>query len=74
MKYLIEVFLGSNLNFKIRVLTWGLANDDNICKKIYILSNMINNTINWNNTISNLRGQSNEKVLQLTKWHVVPQF
>ena len=46
MKYLIEVFLDSNLNFKIRVLTWGLANDDNICKKIYILSNMINNTIN----------------------------
>ena len=43
-------------------------------KNIYILSNMINNTINWNNTISNLREQSNEKVLQLTKWHVVPQF
>ena len=41
-----------------------------------ILSNLINNTINWNNTISNLWGQSNEnvkKVLQLTERHVVPQ-
>ena len=26
----IEVFLGSNLNFIIRVFTWDLANDDNI--------------------------------------------
>ena len=25
----IEVFLGSNLNFIIRVFTWGLSNDDN---------------------------------------------
>ena len=31
----IEVCLGSNLNFTIRVLTWGLANDDNICKKVF---------------------------------------
>ena len=31
-------------------------------------------TINWNNTISNLRGLSNEKVLQLTKRHDVPEF
>ena len=41
-----------------------------------ILSNLINNTINWNNTISNLWGQSNENVknvLQLTDRHVVPQ-
>ena len=30
-----EVFLGSNLNFTIKVFTWGLANDDNICKKIF---------------------------------------
>ena len=29
----IEVFLGSNLNFTSRVFTWGLANDNNICKK-----------------------------------------
>ena len=46
IKYLIEVFLGSNLNFTIRVFTRGLAIDDNICKNIYILSNLINNTIN----------------------------
>ena len=26
-----EVFLGNNLNFTIRVLTWGVGNDDNIC-------------------------------------------
>ena len=37
----IEVCLGSNLNFTIRVLTWGLANDViyandyNICKKVF---------------------------------------
>ena len=36
-----------------------------------ILSNLMNNTINWNNTTLNLLGQSNEKVLQLTKRHVV---
>ena len=29
----IEVFLGSNMNFTIRVFTWDLANDDNVCKK-----------------------------------------
>ena len=28
-----EVFLGSNLDFTISDFTWGLANDDNICKK-----------------------------------------
>ena len=27
-----EVFLGSSLNFTIKVFTLGLANDDNICK------------------------------------------
>ena len=31
----IEVFRGSNLNFTIRIFTWGLANDDNIYKKIF---------------------------------------
>ena len=31
----VEVFLDSNLNFTIRVFTWCLANDDNICKKIF---------------------------------------
>ena len=46
MKYQIEVFLDSNLNFRVRVFTLGLANDDNICKKEYILSNLINNRIN----------------------------
>ena len=40
----IEVFLGTILNFTINVLTWGLANNDNICKKI--LSNLVNTTIN----------------------------
>ena len=29
----IKVFLGSNLNFAIRVFTLGLINDGNICKK-----------------------------------------
>ena len=29
----IEVFLGSNLNFTIRVLTRDLEDDDNICRK-----------------------------------------
>ena len=48
-----EVFLGSNLDFTISDFTWGLANDDNICKK-NVLPNLINNTINSNNTISNL--------------------
>ena len=28
----IEVFLGSTLNFRIKVFIWGLANNDNICK------------------------------------------
>ena len=61
MKYQIEVFLDSNLNFRVRVFTLGLANDDNMCKKAYIMSNLINNRINWNNTISNLWGQPNKK-------------
>ena len=68
----IEVFLGSNMNFTIRVFTWDPANDDNICEKS-ILSNLINNPINWNDTISNLWGQSNEKILQLTEQRIVPQ-
>ena len=59
----IEVFLGRNLNFKIKIFTWGLVNDDNICKKTILF-----------NAISNLRGLSNEKVLQLTKQHVAPEF
>ena len=29
----IEVFLDSNMNFTIRVFTWGLANNHNVCKK-----------------------------------------
>ena len=37
-----------------------------------MLSNLINNTINWNNTISDLWRQSNEKLLQLTEQQVVP--
>ena len=43
----IRVFFGSNLNFTIRVLTWGLANGLHICKKYekpaihIILSNLI---------------------------------
>ena len=41
----IEVFLGSNLNFTLRVFTWGLANDGDIYKK-NILTNLINNTLN----------------------------
>ena len=65
-----EVFAGSNLNFTIRISTWDLAYDDNICTNM--LSNLINNTINWNNTISDLWRQSNEKLLQLTEQHVVP--
>ena len=40
----------------------------------HILSNVIKNTINWNNAISNLRGQLNDKILQLTEHHVVSQF
>ena len=39
-----------------------------------IQSSFINDTVNWNDTISNLWGQSNEKVLQLTGRHVVPQL
>ena len=34
-------------------------------QKKKILSNLTNNAINWDITISNLWGQSNEKVLQL---------
>ena len=37
-----------------------------------ILSNLSNNLINLNNAMSNLRGKSNEKVLQLTEQHVAP--
>ena len=46
MKYQIEVFLDSNLSFTVRVFALGLANDNNICKKAYVLSNLINNKIN----------------------------
>ena len=42
----------------------------NMAKK-NILSNLINNAINWNNTISNLWGQSSKKILQLTEQHEV---
>ena len=38
-------------------------------QKIYILPN---NTINWNNKISNLWIQSSKKVLHLTERHVEP--
>ena len=34
----IEVLLGTNLNFTVKVFTWSLPNDDNICEK-NILSN-----------------------------------
>ena len=40
----IGVFLDSNLNFTIRVFTWGLTNDLDICKnykKPIILSNLV---------------------------------
>ena len=62
----IEVFLGDNLNFTIRVFPWDLANDDNISTN-NILPNLTNSKINLNNTISNMWGQSNKKVLQSTK-------
>ena len=39
-----------------------------------ILFKLINNTINWNNTISNLWEKSNEKVLQLTEQHAVKKY
>ena len=29
----IEVFLDNNLNFTVKVFTWGLASDHDICKK-----------------------------------------
>ena len=38
------------------------------------MTTLMKNKINWNNTISNMWGQSNEKVLELTEQHVVPQF
>ena len=38
-----------------------------------ILHNLINNTIDWNDTISSLQNQSDEKVLQLNVG-VVPLF
>ena len=60
------------MNFTNKVFTWDLANNDNICKEVYSV-NQINNTINSNNTISTLLGQSNEKALQLTERHVAPQ-
>ena len=43
MKYLRlnKVFLGRNLNFTIRVFTWDLASDDNICKRIEIIQYQI---------------------------------
>ena len=34
---------------------------------MYHLSNLFNNIIDWNNIISNLQGQSNEKLLQFTE-------
>ena len=49
----IEVFLGDNLNFTIRVFPWDLANDDNISTN-NILPNLTNSKINLNNTISNM--------------------
>ena len=42
--------------------------------RLNILSTLMKNKINRNNTISNMWGQSNEKVLELTEQHVVPQF
>ena len=45
-------FPGSNLNFTIRVFTWGLANNHDICEryakpaKNIILSNLILDIIN----------------------------
>ena len=48
----VEVFLGSNLNFTLRIFTWGPAKDHDKCKKDdevakhINLSNIIINTIN----------------------------
>ena len=42
--------------------------------RLNIMTTLMKNKINWNNTISNMWGQSNEKVLELTEQHVVPQF
>ena len=35
IKHVNESEVGSNLNFTVRVFTWGLSNDDNINKKIF---------------------------------------
>ena len=59
-------FLGGNLNFTIRVFTWGLAND-HICKKLKNLQN-ISVTMEFdlgNIAISNLRGQSQWKSITI---------
>ena len=53
-----EVCIDSNLSFTIRVLTWGIANDNHICKKNMINLQNISFCLtwsiikkNWNNTI-----------------------
>lgn len=33
VKHKVKVFLDSNLNFAIKVFTWGQANNHGICKK-----------------------------------------
>ena len=46
----IRVFLDSNLNFTIRVFTWGLENDLHICKnykKPIIPSNLVSEIIQF---------------------------
>ena len=75
MKYMrLKFFLAVIWILQSGFLHGVLANDDNIYKKIFCPTWSICNTINWNNTKSTLRGQPNEKVLQLTEQHVFPQF
>ena len=49
----IGVFLDSNLNFAIRVYTWGIANDLHICKN-YKKPIILPNFDVTDNTTSNL--------------------
>ena len=69
----IGVFLDSNLNFTIRVFTWGLANHLYIYKnykKPIILSNLIQDIIQ----LQICERSHNAKVLQLDQQHEVPTF
>ena len=74
--HVIGVFIGNNLNFRIRDFTWGLANNRHICKnyekpgKHIILSNLIQEIIQY----QICKGSHNAKVLQLDQQHEVPTF